>query len=346
MRMLVIGHGSQEPAGAVVQQMVESLRFLGHEVVVVDAVGDRGADAQRVRNGLERFAPDVLIQIPTTGSLDATLVRELTARTDTVAVAIHRGPTCTGAPTDLDRVGEDLRDYDLVTVPDASTLADFAAEGTFRLSLLQPAVHVPAFDAVVASERRGLVVAGPADPANIDLVAALDGLDHVTTLGSGWDGLPLDIDTAMGLDPSSRGTLLAGASLVVELPCSLGHQTSTGRHPRELGLSDLVLEAAAVGTPAVVLDRPGVSELLEPGSEVLSCETATDLAALVPMLLASPDELALVGDAAWHRVTSEHTWANRWESLFGPWVDPHESDEGEDVRLIAPAEEESATVSG
>lgn len=338
MRILVIGHGWHDPAGPVVSQITDSLRFLGHEVVVVDVTGDRGADAQRVRHGLERFGPDLLIQIPTERALDAPLVRELTTDTDTVAVAIHRGPTCTGAPTDLSLVGDDLRDYDLVSVPDQATFADHEAEGTFRLSLLQPAVHVPAFDSVVASERRGLVIAGPADPANIDLVAALDGLDHVTTLGPGWDELQLDIDTAAGLDASSRGTLLAGARLVVELSCSLMHQSATERHPCELGLSETVLEAAAVGTPSVVLDRPGVRELLEPGTEVLTCESATDLVALVPMLMTSPDELALVGDAAWHRVTSEHTWANRWDALFGPWVDPHETDDNEDVRLVAAQE--------
>ena len=92
-----------------------------------------------------------------------------------------------------------------------------------------------------------------------------------------------------------------------------------------------------------MLSRPGVAELLEPGAEVMTCETSDDLVALVPMLLASPDDLALIGDAAWHRVTSEHTWSVRWDHLFDRWAEPHESDSGEDVRRVS-ATDAHATV--
>ena len=340
MRMLVVDHGPGDPEVVLHTQLVDSLRFLGHEVVTADMTGDRDADVDRLSVALARFTPDVLVNVPMVGSLDGHTIRELTAVTETVAVCVHRGPSCLAAPTDLARIGEDLLDYDLVAVPDTETLARYLAEGTFRLSLFPPAVHVPALSGVVVTERRGVVVVGDADPRNIDLVSALDVLDDVVVVGRGWDSLPLNVHSSSTTDVVQRGTLFAGARLLVELPAPLAHQSAVGCHHSELGLSDAVLQAAAVGTPSVVLDRPGVAELLEPGVEVLTCETIDDLISLVPMLLASPDDLALIGDAAWHCVTSQHTWSIRWDALFAQWVDPREADSGEDVRLVSVAQDE------
>lgn len=342
MRMLVVGHGTKNPALSVRTQLVDSLRFLGHEVVVVDQLGEPEVDAERLQSALGRYVPDVLLNVPVEGSLASSTIRDLTSATGTVSLCLHRGPSCSSAPTDLSDLSLDLLDYDLVTVPDSATFAEFAAEGTFRLSLLRPAVHVPGLDGVVATDRRGVVILGDADPLNVDVVADLDLFDDVTVVGQGWGALPLDVHHVADLDGVELGTVIAGARLVVELPASLAHQSAVGRHHGELGLSDSVLEAAAVGTPAVVLSRPGVAEILEPGVEVLTCETTDDLVALVPMLLASPDELALIGDAAWHRVTSEHTWSVRWDSVFSRWVDPYESDAGEDVRRVSVTEAHAA----
>ena len=122
---------------------------------------------------------------------------------------------------------------------------------------------------------------------------------------------------------------------MVELPLPLQHQSTVGRHHSELGVPDAVLEAAAVGTPAVVMQRPAVAELFAPDREVLTYENLADLVSMVPLLLSSPDELALVGDAAWQAVTTQHTWVQRWDALLSPWIDPHELDQGEDVRRIA-----------
>ena len=180
---------------------------------------------------------------------------------------------------------------------------------------------------------------GDADPENVDIVSALDGLDDVVVMGRGWDDLPLTIDIVSAEDQDERGTALAAAQLVAELPASLAHQSSIRRHWSELGVSDVVLEAAAVGTPAVALDRPAVLEMFEPTVDVLTCEAPRDLTSLVPLLLSSPDDLALIGDAAWQTVTSRHTWVQRWDSLLAPWIDPHEIDEGEDVRRVLAADE-------
>ena len=333
--MLVVGHGVERPAVSLRTQLVDSLRFLGHEVVVADAHGDLEGDRRRLQSALVRFEPDLLINVPCETSLPAPAIRELTTATETVALCLHRGPSCTGAPTDLSELAADLYHYDLVAVPDAATFAEYRDEATFRMSLLPPAVHTPGLAAVVGSDKNGVVVVGDADPLNVDLVASLDHLDAITVVGEGWTDLPLDIDVAAGIDLVERGTVFAGARLLVELPASLSHQSRVGRHHSELGLSEAVLEAAAVGTPSVVLDRAGVAELMEPGTEVLTCESAEDLVSLVPMLLASGDELALVADAAWNCVTSRHTWVERWIELLGPWVDPHEMDLDEDVRRIA-----------
>ncbi len=335
MRMLVVGRTQSDPASSLRMQLVDSLRFLGHQVVTAYAVaGESSRSEARLRSMLQRFDPEVLVHVPSPGTLDAATMRRLTAETGTVSVCLHRGPSCPSASTDLSTLSDDLRDYDLVAVPDSFTYAGHQAEGTFRLSLLPPAVHVPGLAGAVPSDRRGVVVVGDADPSNVDVVAGLDVLDDVLVLGEGWDELPLRVGVADCGDLVDRGTLFAGCRLVVELPTSLRHQSDVRRHYSELGLSDAVLQAAAVSTPSVVLSRPGVRELLDPGTEVLTCDSLGDLIALVPMLLASPDDLAAVGEAACARVTADHSWVSRWGALLDPWIDPHEVDGDEDVWLV------------
>lgn len=336
MRMLVIG--PEGSAGVAVRQpMVNSLRFLGHQVLAVELPAGVARARQVVEAVLERCAPDVVITVPTIGGLPGSDMRELTAAAGAVAVAVHRGPTCPVMPTDLDQVGRDLMFYDLVTVPDRATFERWKAEGTFRLSMMRPAVHVPEFDVITPGSRQGVVVVGDADPANVDVVAAMESLGQVTVLGKGWDDLPLAVTALRVDDPVERAYFLAAAQLVVELPVSLAQQSAVRRHWRELGVSEAVLQAAVVGTPAVVVDRPGIGEHLRPGRDVVTCASPADIPSLVPLLLSTPDELALIGESAWRTVTGEHGWVRRWERLLGHWTDPSETDIDEDIRRVSAA---------
>lgn len=336
MRMLVIGPDGLTGA-AVRQPMVNALRFLGHQVLAVDLPVEVVQGRRTLAAVLERFAPDVVISVPTAGALPAPDMKNLTAHAGAVAIAVHRGPTCPVMPTDLEQVGRDLVFYDLVTVPDRATFERWKGEGTFRLSLLQPAVHVPDFDVITPGSRRGVVVVGDADPVNIDVVAAMEPLGQVTVLGQGWEDLPLSVTALRVDDPIERGYFLAGAQLMVELPASVAQQSAVRRHWRELGISDPVLQAAAVGTPSAVVDRPGIAEQLRPGRDVITCASPVDLSSLVPLLLSTPDDLGLIGESAWRTVTGEHGWVRRWERLLGRWTDPSETDIDEDIRRVSAA---------
>ena len=56
-----------------------------------------------------------------------------------------------------------------------------------------------------------------------------------------------------------------------------------------------------------------------------------DLGQLLPMLLASFSDVETVAHNAWHRVHSDHTWSQRWQSILEPWLPHYESDPEEDV---------------
>ena len=129
--------------------------------------------------------------VPAAGVPDRGEIRALTTISETVAVCLHTGPSLEGVTTDLGVLGDDLREYDLVVVPDLQTFEQYEDLGTFRLSLIEPAVHPPALMDFVSSQRRGVVVVGDADPGNIDVVMSIDHLDDVVVMGEGWTDLPV-----------------------------------------------------------------------------------------------------------------------------------------------------------
>jgi len=328
MRILVTGYGVDATDSPLRFQVADPLRFLGHEVVAV------APTEEAIRWGLDRYSPEILVVLPSAGVPDRSKVRSLTAGSGTVAVCLHTGPSLIGASTDLSELTDDIREYDLVTVPDRQTFDDYASLGTFRLSLMEPAVHPPAVLKAVSSERKGFMIVGDADPENIDAVIALDHLDDIVVMGKGWAEVPLNISVVEPLPLPDRATLFAGASLVVELPPPLVHQSAVVRSPYELGLSSAAYEAAVVGTPAVVQDRPAVSQAFSPSIEIITYKSLHDLHQLLPMLLSDVAELEKIGEAAWSRVTAEHTWSRRWRSLLETWVIEPEVGKDEEVHYL------------
>ena len=118
------------------------------------------------------------------------------------------------------RLPRDLREYDLVSVPDPQTFEEYQALGTFRLSLLEPAIHPPALMEFVPSERRGVVVVADADPNNIDAVLTLEPVDDLMIFGDGWADIPVNAACIDDLPLLERASLFAGSKLVLELPVS------------------------------------------------------------------------------------------------------------------------------
>ena len=70
-----------------------------------------------------------------------------------------------------------------------------------------------------------------------------------------------------------------------------------------------LFEAAACGTCIVSDTWPGLDELLQPGSEILTANTQSQLEDHLRHL--SPDRRARIGEAARTRVLAEHTFAHR-----------------------------------
>ena len=328
MRILVTGYGVDTADSPLRAQVVDPLRFLGHEVVAV------APTEVAVRWGLRRYSPEMLVVIPSAGVPDRDKIRALTTEAETVALCLHTGPSLIGASTDLSELADDIREYDLIAVPDRHTFEEFASLGTFRLSLMEPAVHPPTILDAVPSDRAGFMIVGDADPEHIDVVMGLDHLDDLVVMGRGWSELPLDVSAFDPLPLPDRATLYAGAAFVVELPPSLAHQSAVVRSPYELGLSPVAYEAAVVGTPAVVQERPAVAEAFCPGTEVVTYESVRDLSQLLPVLLTDDTELVRIGEAAWSRVTADHTWSRRWRSLLEPWVIEPEIGRDEDVSYV------------
>ncbi|MFT5530900.1 MAG: hypothetical protein ACI91O_000915 [Candidatus Poriferisodalaceae bacterium] len=332
MRLLVCGQGALDPRSAVRAHVVDSLRYIGHEVVASDPRRD---DLAALTDLLHRYQPEVLVHVPSPGGHTAAQIREATAQTATVSVAMHMGTTFAEAPTDLRSLSEDLRHYDLVTVPDRFTHAAMLGEGSYRLGLVEPAVHLPALIDAVQADRHGVVAVGDMSAENVDLVVSLEdaGFD-VQVMGRGWANIPLAQQALTPLAYPERGTLYAGAELVIELPVTVETLSEVGSPLYETGCSQTILDAAAVATASVTLERSGLGAFFEVGTEVVTYERSSELPELVAMVCADPDLIASVGEAACNRVGSDHRWTARWTELFGNWGVKVDSDPGEDVRLI------------
>ena len=145
MRIVITGHGIDASDSPLRSQIAEPLRFLGHEVVAV------APTKAAISWGIDRYSPEMLIVVPTHGSPNREEVRALTVDAECVAVCFHTGFSSSGPATNLNEIAADLREYDLVSVPDQQTFEEYQALGTFRLSLLEPAIHPPALMEFVPS---------------------------------------------------------------------------------------------------------------------------------------------------------------------------------------------------
>ncbi len=330
MRIVVSGYGVDASDSPLRSRIADPLRFLGHEVVAV------APTEAAIKWGLNRYCPEILVVVPSAGSPDRSKIRTLTAESGTVSVCMHTGPTEVKVSTDFTELDDDLREYDLVTVPDRDIFEEYSTLGTYRLSLMEPAAHPPALMDFVPSTRAGMLLIGDANPANVDAVASLDHLEDLLVMGEGWSELPLEITIVEPLPLPDRASLLAGVDLLIELETALSYQSAIRRSHLELGLSDGVYEAAVVGTPSLVQGRPAVPQVFTPGDEIFVYESLNDLSDLVPLLLADPKELRNVGEGAWSRVTADHTWAQRWRAFLEPWVSDPEIGRDEEIRYSSP----------
>ena len=112
MRILVSGNGANVLGDYLQNEVVEPLRFLGHEVLVVELT------ETKVQKALHRFFPDILVVIPSNEVITGARIRALTAETETIAICLHPGGRYSGTSTSLNDLEEDLREYDFVFVPE------------------------------------------------------------------------------------------------------------------------------------------------------------------------------------------------------------------------------------
>ncbi len=323
MRIVVAGRGAEAPVGQVRTTLLRSLVALGHVVTGFDPIRHGTGSTERtdaLTALLSGVDADWCVVVPTPGDLDLSVLRRATAELGVVTLAMHSSTTLSGAPTCLDDIAEHARIFDLVAVPHASAAAQWYPYVRHGLVQLPPAVAPEVLDerfdgAVVPTS---VVCVGDADDDAAGVVRSLRdvGLD-VGVLGTGWDGVA-DLRSCDLGRPGvrERSAILAAADLVVELPATL-RELSVAAVPRhETLLSQSALDASALGTPVVALDRPGLAEHLEPEHELLVAADVGDLPDLLRMVLSTPELLRAVGLAAQERMRVEHQWQHRWTSLL------------------------------
>jgi len=345
MRVVVCGRGAVDARSAAWGHVAASLRSLGYEVITFDPSSPeksglvRGDAVGSLRKLLAEQRPHLLIHIPTPGDISPAEVGMLTAASETVAIALHTGCTFADAPTRCSEASEHLRDYDLVAVPDPWTAGRLADEGGYRLACLAPAVHAPTLDNAVSSGRSGVVVIGEPDERGAGIARAMiDAGVDVRLYGDGWREQPdLEANCFAPLPYPELGTVLASASLLVELPIPAETQSLLGISAWEADLGQSVFDAACVATPSLALSRPGVDAFFERGESVYTFHDDSDIGDLVPMLLADRSNLEAVGQAAADQVRSAHRWTDRWVDLLKPFAQPDDDGEAVSVRPVAAA---------
>ena len=337
MRVVVCGRGAADARSSVWAHVTSSMRALGYEVLTFDPRSPersgmvRGDAVGSLRKLLMEQRPHLLVHVPTPGDISAADIREMTSASETVAIALHGGTTFAEAPTRVCDAGDHLRDYDLVAVPDRWTAAELAAIGDYRLFCLEPGAHAPSLDDAVPGERHGVVIVSEPDDRAADIARSLvDAGVDIRLVGNGWSDHPDLEDHAMQTLPYSElGTVLASAALLIEMPLHVQSQSVVRTSAWEAGISQSVLDAACVGTPSLVLERAGADAHLQAGSNVFTYRSDSDVANLVPMLLANAAQLESVGEAAADTVRAAHRWTDRWDDLLRPFVQP--DDDGEAV---------------
>jgi len=342
MRVVVCGRGAVDARSATWGHVAASLRSLGYEVITFDPSSPersglvRGDVVGSLGKLLAEQRPHFLIHIPSPGDISPSDMRTLTAASETVAVALHTGCTIPDAPTRCTEASDHLRDYDLVAVPDQWTADRLADEGGYRIVCLEPAVHAPTLDTAVPSDRSGVVVIGEPDERGANIVRSIvDAGSEVRLYGDGWATHPDLESSCFGPLPYSElGTVLASASLLVELPISVATQSLLGISAWEADLGQSVFDAACVATPSLAMSRPGVDALFSPGETIYTYHDDCDLGDLVPMLLADTPNLVAVGQAAADQVRSSHRWTDRWIDLFKPFAQPDDDGEAVSVKPI------------
>ena len=162
--VVVCGRGAGDARSAVWAHVTSSLRAHGYEVVAFDPRSPersglvRGDVVSSLRKLLIEQRPHLLVHIPTPGDLSPADVRQMSAASETVAIALHTGTSFPEAPTRVADASDHLRDYDLVTVPDRWSAAELAAVGGYRLFCVEPGAHAPSLDEAVPGENDTTVV--------------------------------------------------------------------------------------------------------------------------------------------------------------------------------------------
>jgi spore maturation protein CgeB len=114
--------------------------------------------------------------------------------------------------------------------------------------------------------------------------------------GNGWEDrpLPANVDYVGHVYRRDHNVLSSTARAVLHLTP---------------GIPTRMFEAAGAGACLITDECQGISQLFEPGVEVLLAKSGTDVAEHLAGL--TPDRARAVGAAARRRVLAEHTWAHR-----------------------------------
>lgn len=214
--------------------------------------------------------------------------------------------------------------YDLETIGDLAAIATYSAADAAGLQQRGvPALYVPlAYDPQVVPTRDPnageFTFIGARFGRREQLVTALIAAGvPVRAYGRDWSSHPVDrlrtFRAGTGPVPAGRDLPLTDAYGVMR--AGLG---TLNVHGDQDGFTMRTFEAAGVGAVQLI-DRADVAGLYEPGREVLVFDDADDLVRQCRDVLARPDRLARLREAAVERTRDQHTFVHRAKELEKLW---------------------------
>lgn len=168
----------------------------------------------------------------------------------------------------------------------------------------------PATAAEVAQYRCGVAVAGNNYPYRMRILESLacDGLRLYGNSPNRWAS-PALRSAFTGQYVTDRSKFLAFTQACILL--------NTLHYSEILSANARLFEATGFGAFVVTHSNQGVSQLFEPGKEVVAVDSIAELREAIGYYLGAPEECSEIANAGQRRAHREHTYENRLRSIVG-----------------------------
>lgn len=290
-----------------------ALERLGSTVTMFDLLGNgnwltrwrRAGVGERLERAIAQASPDLVLVLEG-GQLEPAVVTELRQRYDGVwANWFSEGRRS------LDAIHDLASSFDVVFVGGTTAAARLTETMGASVRYLppgcDPSVHRPLRSR--DQFRANVVFAGSATPYREQVLAELVEFG-LAVWGPGWRRTKLrDYCRGELLEHNDYVRAYAGASVAVDVPWDAADVLDSGCTRR-------IFELAAIGIPQISFGCGDVERHFDPGTELLTCNTAGDLKTLTAELLHNRPWAEQLAHAARQRALSQHTYVHRMRCLL------------------------------